>query len=243
MSVPKPGKFPFCEAHSIRALILDCDGVLLNSGRAYYRAYERVLNEAVISTTPREIYLLEGRPTGQVLSTIFEQRRMPFNDSLIKDMVERRREYQAEIRSDFFPGIWELLRHFRAEGYKTAVVTGSSRRSIQLVITKDLEQYFDAVITADVVRHPKPHPEPFILAAEKLGIPASNCLVVENAPYGVQAARAAGSPVIGICTTLAAEDLQSANWIVPDHQALESLLYSNVETSFTVSAFRSHGHD
>jgi HAD superfamily hydrolase (TIGR01509 family) len=236
-------RFPFCKANAIRALILDCDGVLLNSGRAYYTAYERVLNEAGIRTTPREIYLLEGRPTGQVLSTIFAQRNMPFTESLIKDLVDRRRIYQSEIGSNFFPGIWNLLADFRAESYKTAVVTGSSRRSIQLVITPDLEHYFDAVITADDVTHPKPHPEPFLLAAEKLRIPASNCLVVENAPFGIQSAKAAGCPTIGICTTLPAEDLKGADWIVTDHRDLASLLYSESKNCFIVSAPQNHGHD
>ena len=236
-------KFPFCELHSIQALILDCDGVLLNSGRAYYAAYERVLNEAGISTTPREVYLLEGQRTTQVLSGIFEARNLPFSNAQIQEMTDRRRDYQAEIGCDFFSGIWQLLAEVRAEGIKSAVVTGSSRKSIQLVITKNLEHYFDVVISADDVLHPKPHPEPFLLAASKLGIAPSNCLVVENAPFGVLSAKAAGCRVIGICTTLPPEDLKNADWVVADHCGLESLLSSKSETDFIVSARQSHGHD
>jgi beta-phosphoglucomutase len=227
MSKTQPITFSFCEANAIRALIFDWDGVLLDSGHAYYCAYERVLHEAGVSITPREIYLREGQPTGQLLVALFTQRGIALDESMIQAMVDRRRQYQSAIGTrNFFPGVWRLLADLRAAGYKLAMVTGSSRKSVELVLTKELESRFDAVITADDVKRPKPNPEPFLLAAEILGIPAPECLVVENAPFGIEAAHGAGCPVIGICTTLSAEDLQRADWVVPDHGALELLLSS-----------------
>ena len=222
----EPSGSPFCERHGIQAVIFDCDGVLLDSGKAYYLAYEKVLDEEGAATSPREIYLLEGKPTPQVLEAVLAGRGKSVTPSQIREMVERRREYQSGIgRSEFFSGIWSMLARLRSAGYKLAMVTGSSRKSIDLVFTSELKGRFDAIVTANDVRHPKPDPEPFSLAAEMMGIASANCLVIENAPYGVEAAKAAGCRVIGICTTLAAEDLQGADWIAPHHNALQSLLW------------------
>jgi beta-phosphoglucomutase len=224
-------RFSFCEANGFRALIFDWDGILLDSGRAYYRAYERVLQDAGISTTPREIYLREGQPTGQLLAHLFAERRIPVSESMIQAMVNRRREYQSAIGCKFFPTIWRLLSELRDAGYKLGMVTGSSRKSVELVLTKELASRIDVVITADDAKRPKPNPEPFRIAAEMLGLHGAQCLVVENAPFGIEAAHGAGCPVIGICTTLSAEDLQQADWIVPDHRALELLLRSEEKSA------------
>ena len=152
---------------------------------------------------------------------------------MISDMVERRREYQSEIGGrDFFPAALALLSKLRVAGYKVAMVTGSSRKSVQQVLTPEIGDLLDLVITADDVTHPKPEPQPFEMAARGMGVPPAHCLAVENAPYGIQSAKAAGCPVIAICTTLAPEDLQGADWIVPDQAALASLLASGAPSSF-----------
>jgi len=232
----QPRGFSFCEANGFRALIFDWDGVLLDSGQAYYLGYERVLEEAGIATSPREIYLREGQPTGQLLAHLFAARRIPVSEPRIRAMVDRRRQYQSAIGCDFFSGVWKLLSELRAAGYKLAMVTGSSRQSVERLLTKELESRFDAVITADDVKQPKPNPEPFRLAVETSGLEARQCVVVENAPFGIEAAHGAGCPAIAICTTLVADDLKQADWIVPDHEALQLLLRSG---DATASRFRS----
>lgn len=126
----------------------------------------------------------------------------------------------------FFPAALSLLRKLRDSHYKLAMVTGSSRKSVELVLTPEIRNLLDVVINADDVERPKPDPQPFELAARRMGVPPTQCLAIENAPYGIQSARSAGSPTVAICTTLPREDLKSANWIVPDHTALEHLLTS-----------------
>ncbi len=212
------------ELAEVDAVIFDWDGVLVDSSRNYYRAYELVLGEVGISTTPREIYLREGQPTPQLIAALCAQHGIPVTEARIKELAQRRREYDVALGARcFFPGMWDLLNCLRKSGRKLALVTGSSRKSVQLVLVPEQEHFFDAVVTADDVRRPKPHPEPFRRAAEIMGVKPSGCVVIENAPFGVQAAKAAGCRVIAICTTLAAEDLCQADWIVKDHQELEAL--------------------
>ena len=208
----------------VQAVIFDWDGVLVDSGRNYYRAYELVLQEIGITTSPREIYLREGQPTPQLIATLCHERGISVTEAKINELVQRRREHDAALGPRlFFPGIWNFLHRLRKSGCKLGMVTGSSRQSVQLVLTPEAERHFDVIITANDVTQPKPDPQPFRIAAEILAVDPAKCVVVENAPFGVRAARAAGCRVVAICTTLAPKDLSEADWVVKDHQELEWL--------------------
>jgi beta-phosphoglucomutase len=225
--IDRSPQFPVCERNQIRAVLFDCDGVLVDSRETYRRAYEMVLGEAGASVTPREIYLREGQPTAQLLAALLTRCGITITDADILEMVERRRNYDTALGGrEFFPEICDLLVQLRRLAYKVVMVTGSSRRSIDMLLTPERKRWFDLVITADDVRRPKPDPQPFTLAAGRLGVAPGDCLVVENAPFGIRAAREAGCRTIGICTTLEAADLEGADWIVQDHQELVTLLGS-----------------
>ena len=216
----------------VDAAIFDWDGVLVDSGRNYYRAYELVLQEIGIVTTPREIYLREGQPTPQLIATLCANRGISITDARVQELVQHRREYDIALGPrSFFPGIWDFLARLRNSGCKLGVVTGSSRRSVNLVLTPAQEQLLDAVVTADDVTRSKPDPQPFLMAAEIMGVEPSRCAVVENAPYGVRSARAAGCRVVAICTTLLPEDLREADSVVRDHRELELLFSARLRSS------------
>jgi HAD superfamily hydrolase (TIGR01509 family) len=224
-------EFPFCNEHGFRAIVFDWDGVLVDSGANYYRAYEMVLADAGITTSAREIYLREGQPTGQVLSAILMQHGRAVESQEIQQMVERRRGYDISLgERTFFAGTRDLLERLRNSHYRIGVVTGSSRKSVERLLTTDVAKLFDVIITADDVDRPKPDPEPFTVAASKLNVMPAECLVIENAPFGIRAAREAGCRVIALCTTLRREDLQEADWIALDHSELEKLLSSGNRT-------------
>ena len=212
---------------NVDAVLFDWDGVLVDSSRNYFRAYELVLQEIGIATTPREIYLREGQPTPQVIAAICAERGVAITDAQVNGLVQRRREQDRALGPrSFYPGMLVLLRRLRESGRKLAMVTGSSRKSVEAVLTPEEAEHFDAIITADDVMRPKPHAEPFLKAAEMLRLDPARCVVVENAPFGVTAARAAGCRVIAICTTLDREDLGGADRIVKNHEELQALLTS-----------------
>lgn len=216
---------PFCDRNQFQAVVVDCDGVLVDSRENYRRAYEMVLRDVGATVSPREIYLREGQPTPQLLTALLNLQQISVTETQVREMVERRRVYDAAVGPrEFFPGIHELLLVLRASGRKLGMVTGSSRRSVDLVLTTERSRWFDVVITADDVKRSKPDPQPFMLAAERLGVDPKHCLVIENAPFGIKAAHQAGCRTIGICTTLEPEDLQEANWIVQNHAELVRLL-------------------
>jgi beta-phosphoglucomutase len=220
-------EFGSCQRQKFEALIFDWDGVLVDSAKNYYAAYHKVLHDVGIETTPREIYLREGQPTPQLMATLMAERGIPSSESQIQEMVDRRRSYDiASGPRVFFPGVWDLLLELRKAGYKLAMVTGSSRKSVELLLDQERERCFDSVITADDITRPKPDPQSFALAVRELGLRPQQCLVVENAPFGIRSAKAAGCRTIGLCSTLAAEDLVGADWVVENHQELFALLRS-----------------
>ena len=102
-----------------------------------------------------------------------------------------------------------------------AVVTGGNRKRVENAIEEHLDGYFDALVTIDDVSNGKPHPEPFLKGAEKLNLKAEECIVVENAPLGIKAAKAAGTTVIAVKTTLSDKFLAQADYILNDFPAVE----------------------
>jgi beta-phosphoglucomutase len=216
---------PILEQHGFAAVLWDWDGVLVDSGYNFYQAYEMVLRDEGIVTSPREIYLREGEPTPRLLKAIFDQHHVRIDDAKIEELVVRRREYDAGLAErKIFPSIPRLVHRLQEAGYGVGMVTGSSRKSLERVLTEAQARWFDVIITADDALRGKPDPEPFLLATRALKIEPEKCIVIENAPFGIEAARNAGCAVAAICTTLSKEYLVRANWIVKDHEELEVLL-------------------
>ncbi len=220
-------QFPFCQRNGFQALLFDWDGVVVNSGADYFRAYELALEPEGLKLTPREVFIREGRRTGEVIAALFADRGISLTPAKLNELIARRKVlYEKTARRLFFDGIWELVGALRVSGYKLGLVTGSSRQHDVLPLTPERERQFDVVVTADDIRLPKPDPEPFEVAIRKLGSQPAECLVIENAPCGIESAHRAGCRVIALGTTLSAEDLRDADWVVAGHRELEALLAS-----------------
>jgi beta-phosphoglucomutase len=215
--------------HRFRFVLWDWDGVLVDSRDNFYRAYEMVLREQGITTTPREIFLREGKPTPVLLRAVFEAHDIPFDEDKIEELVVRRREYDIQIGGrELFPSVPRLLQRLRDAGCRNGLVTGSSKSSLLRVLQPEQAPWFDVMVTADDVERGKPNPEPFLRAMRALETEPEACIVIENAPFGIEAARAAGCAVAAVCTTLSREDLSRANWVVKNHDELEILLFGDI---------------
>jgi len=134
---------------------------------------------------------------------------------------------RADLWMTGSPAFVELL---AARGIPRAIVSSSPRRNIDVVLERSpLHGAFDAIVTAEDTRVGKPHPEGFLLGAQKLGLPPACCVVFEDAPAGVQAGRAGGMRVVALTTTHPAGEVAAADLIVP---ALGPGLVSAVEAWF-----------
>lgn len=105
---------------------------------------------------------------------------------------------QLEVSIPWRPGAQELLRELKKRGVKTALVTMSMKRMAESVANQIPFEAFDVIVAGDMVTHGKPHPEPYLLAAQLLGVAPEDCVAFEDSNTGLTSAEAAGTKAIGV---------------------------------------------
>jgi mannitol-1-/sugar-/sorbitol-6-phosphatase len=193
-----------------RGVLFDLDGVLVDSTPAVARVWAGWAREHDFD--PDEVVKkAHGRPS---IATIREL--LPNADHAEEDREVERREI-ADVEGVVpLPGAKELLRALPLERW--AIVTSCTRALAHVRIAAAGLPKPKHMVTASDVRHGKPDPEPYLKGAQMLGVPAGDCLVVEDAPAGIRAGKAAGARVLALRTTASEAELQQAgaDWIADD---------------------------
>src|SRR5713101_9055808 len=193
-----------------RGVLFDLDGVLVDSTPAVARVWAWWAREHGFD--PEEVVKkAHGRPS---ITTIREP--LPDADYAAEDREVERREI-ADVEGVIpLPGAMELLQALPLERW--AIVTSCTRALAHVRIAAAGLPKPNHLVTATDVRHGKPHPEPYLKGAQMLGVPAADCLVVEDAPAGIRAGKAAGASVLALRTTASDAELQQAgaDWIADD---------------------------
>jgi beta-phosphoglucomutase len=206
-----------------RGVIFDLDGVLIDSEPLHYRAFRDVLAPYGVAVTEGEYYakylVYSDR---EVL-----ERLLPDRKALDEAVAAKERRYWEllEAGAPAFPDGLALLAG--AAGWRVGLATGSIRREAELALRcLGIRERFGAVVAREDYRRGKPDPEPYLRAAEALGLPPRRCVVVEDAPGGVRAAKAAGMACVAVTHSCPRERLEEADLIVDDLAAvvLASLL-------------------
>jgi HAD superfamily hydrolase (TIGR01509 family) len=192
----------------LRAIIFDMDGVLIDSEALHNAAIAATMAEYGVSLPPS----LFAELTGTTDAAFLEQAsRTYFGGSIsAATLLERKQHFfvASEDQVQPIPGALDFLRAVRPQVAATALVTSALRHNQQLAFARfGLAPCFDAVVTAEDVTHGKPHPEPYQTAVVRLGIPADECLVIEDSLHGLAAARAAGCRTLGLATSYSVETL------------------------------------
>jgi len=178
-------------AGSFRAYLFDCDGTIVDSMPLHYIAWKTSLAEWNCVYEEKLFYAWGGRPIREIISLLNEMQGL----SMPVDVVATRKEaLYFELLPQLKP-IPEVLEHIDLQHGRIpmAVVSGSRRNSVvgSLRATNLLDK-FDTLVCAEDYQRGKPAPDGFLLAAERLGVPPSECLVFEDTELGIQAATAAG---------------------------------------------------
>jgi len=190
------------------ALLFDMDGVLIDSTPIVARVWRRFALEHGLD--PQEVVSrAHGRPSIATVRDYF-----PEADS---EQLSRQVEQQEIEDLDgviALPGSLELLRNLPASRW--TVVTSATRALAQVRLKAAGLPAPRQIITADDVTHGKPHPEPYLKAANRLGYPPSQCVVLEDVPAGIRAGKAAGSKVIAFTSTVGRPELVNAgaDWVL-----------------------------
>jgi mannitol-1-/sugar-/sorbitol-6-phosphatase len=191
-------------------LLFDLDGVLVDSTPAVARVWTWWAHEHGFD--PDEVVKkAHGRPS---IATIGEL--LPQADHAAEDREMERREIADVDGVIPLPGAMELLRVLPLQRW--AIVTSCTRALAHVRITAAGLPEPKHLVTSTDVQHGKPNPEPYLKGAQIIGIPASDCIVVEDAPAGIRAGKAAGARVLAVRTTASDDELREAgaDWIVDD---------------------------
>jgi sugar-phosphatase len=190
------------------AMLFDLDGVLIDSTPAVERVWHRWAVEHGFDPEA-VVRMAHGRPSR---STIREL--LPNSDIAREDHEVERREMEDLDGVVLLPGAQKLLNALPPERW--TIATSCTRPLAEVRLRAAFLPVPKAMITSSDVKIGKPDPEPYLKAAAKLGFAASDCIVVEDAPAGVRAGKAAGARVIAFLTTMIRRDLEDAgaDWIV-----------------------------
>lgn len=193
-----------------RAIILDLDGTLVDSEPIHCRAWLDVLADYDLQFDEHWFEQWIGTSDRYLAENVIEQEGL---DVAVRDLQEQKQRcYHERIVRDgqLFPQVADTLAELQAH-YPIAIATNSSRADADHAFrATQVDQYARVVVTADDVRHLKPAPDIYLLAAKRLGVAPADCLVIEDSPAGSEAAHRAGMYVLGLTSSQPAEKMSYA---------------------------------
>ena len=179
------------------AYLFDCDGTIADSMPLHYIAWSQALAEHNCPFPEPLFYSWGGMPADQAIDTLNRQYHLAMP---IQQVADRKESLYYDLLPQLQP-VPEVLEHILLSHGKIpfAVVSGSTNESVvKSLETLNLLHLFDTLVCAGDYTHPKPHPEPYLLAAQRLSVAPQHCLVFEDTDLGIQSATAAGMASIKI---------------------------------------------
>lgn len=200
----------------MKGVIFDWDGVVIDSSAQHEGAWEILAGE--ISRPLPEGHFKKGfgKKNEIIIPEILGWAKNPGEISELagrKEAIYRELVRQSGVQ--ILPGARELLAALRLENKPCAIGSSTPRQNLEAIFSATgLGEFFDAIACGDDVLHGKPAPDVFLLAATKLALAPADCLVIEDAHAGIEAARRAGIPVLAVATTNPLSDLAHAEGAV-----------------------------
>jgi HAD superfamily hydrolase (TIGR01509 family) len=209
------------EIKSIKAMLFDMDGIIVDSMPYHFISWFEVLRQYNVRINPMIIFEMEGAKWDKVIKLAFKQSDTPLFKQIIQKIRKKREEiFNQYFKRYIFTGILEFIKSLKNNGILMGLVTGSSLKEVQKMLPKNIYNLFDAIVTGDGVKRGKPHPDPYLAAAKKLKVLSKECIVIENAPYGIESAKAAKMHCCAIATSLSGDLLSEADIIFDTHRDL-----------------------
>ncbi|MDR6245938.1 beta-phosphoglucomutase [Paenibacillus hunanensis] len=187
---------------TIKAVIFDLDGVIVSTDEFHYEAWKKISDEEGIPFNHTINNRLRGVSRMESLNIILERAEREYSPEEKQELAERKNEYYKKslvnlTPDDLLPGAKDTIDELKRRKVKIAI--GSSSKNTPTILKQiGLADAFDAIADGNDITHSKPDPEVFLLAASRLDIKPEECLVVEDAEAGVQAAIAGGMNVAAV---------------------------------------------
>jgi beta-phosphoglucomutase len=181
------------------AVLWDVDGTLVDTAELHFQAWQVLAREIGKPFTRGDFAGTFGWRNPEIIPKLFGGHYSEEEITRLGDQKEDLYREQAKKGVALLPGVRALLDALAAGGARQAIGSSAPRRNIDLLL--ELTQtapLFSAIVSMEDTKRGKPHPEVFLLGAQRLGVPAGRCIVLEDAPVGIQAAKAAGMRAVGV---------------------------------------------
>jgi beta-phosphoglucomutase len=207
------------------AILFDFDGTLADTMEDNFSAWEKAFQKYNIHIFREDYFPLEGLALIEIAKNISKKYNLILSD--YQELVRLKNEnYFLDNKFKFYTGAIELVDLVK-KNKLLALVSASPKEKLQKTVPSFFLEYFDVIISGDDVKNGKPSPEPYLLAMKHLSVNPEQCIVVENAPLGIQAAKSAGIYCIAIASTLKKEELTLADEIFENINSFFTYLQNN----------------
>lgn len=190
-------------SNKIKAVLFDMDGVLIDAKDWHYEALNKALGLFGLEISRYDhLTTFDGLPTKVKLNMLSKRYYLP--EELHSFVNDVKQSYTAELVYQRCHPMFHheyALSRLKKQGYIIAVCSNSKKKTIELMMDRaELSKYLDLIVSNEDVKKAKPDPEMYITAINKLGLKADECLIVEDNPNGIQAAKASGGNVLEVAT-------------------------------------------
>jgi beta-phosphoglucomutase len=180
-------------------VIWDVDGTLVDTAELHFAAWVKLAAEMGRPFSRDDFAATFGRRNPEIINFLFRREFTDADVALIGETKETYYRTEAEKGVKLLPGVGQLLDDLHALGVKQAVGSSAPRGNLDLILRiTDSRRYFDAIVGMEDTTRGKPDPQVFLVAAEKLGVRPSRCVVLEDAVAGVEAAKAGGMKCVAV---------------------------------------------
>ena len=184
-------------------MLWDVDGTMVDSLDYHWLSWREALSGEGYTLMREQFLSTFGRRNDEILRTYFGDDISP--ERIARISLDKEEAYREMVRSrgiEALPGVRRWLHQLKADGWRQAVASSAPPLNLEVILAAlDVNDCFDAIVSAEEVERGKPDPQIFLAAAAKVQTPPARCIVVEDAPAGTEAARRAGMRVIGVLTT------------------------------------------
>jgi beta-phosphoglucomutase len=181
------------------AVLWDVDGTLVDTAELHFQAWRALAQELGRPFTRDDFAGTFGWRNPEIIPKLFGAHHSDADIATLGDRKEDLYRAQARHGIDLLPGVAELLEGLHRAGARQAIGSSAPRANLEMILDlTHTRRYLLIVVAMEDTKHGKPDPEVFLLAARQLGVEPSRCVVLEDAPVGIQAARAGGMHAIGV---------------------------------------------
>lgn len=197
----------------IKGILFDFDGVLAKTMEDNFNAWKSAMKDFGVDLKENDYYILEGMPLKEVAKKYCKK--FNLNASLAEQIIAKKEDYYLKKHHfEFYPGVEEFIDYLKNRKIRIGIVTSALTDRLEKSVPKNFLEKFDTIISGEKTNRGKPFPDQYLKGLSELKLKEKECVVIENSPLGVQAAKNAGLYCIAICSTLDKSYLKEADKII-----------------------------